>query len=318
MPALCILCGKNPSIKGSHIVSKFVVRRLKQGNPIGTLVHSDNVNRTFQDGWKRAYLCEVCEGQFSKYEDWFCRKVYDPMTEGTLREIDYSAELGLFAASLAFRYLWYALETDFHKSPSLGLLDLEKDLREALKADNLAQLKARSYIQFLAPVETGNQFPPGINSYLFEAIDGKVFEYGLRTIAGEPREQFWVIYVKLPGVFFLTSLLDRNQITCGFGEKLLHRILETGNLKTANHTGNENQMVNDIFIQRTFEIQADYEKMSPGRLERNREKIENTPDLEGYRAHQTHLLDVKLMQELASKQVQTPPVDKTDPRGGVN
>lgn len=315
MPALCILCGKNPPIKGSHIVSKFVVRRLKQGNPLGTLVHSDNVNRTFQDAWKRDYLCEVCEGQFSKYEDWFCRRVYEPMTEGAPCEVDYSAVLGLFVASLAFRYLWYALEIDFHNSPPLELLDLEKDLREALKSNNFAKLKARSYIQFLVPVDTVDRFPPGINSYLFEAIDGKVFDYGLHTIAGEPREKFWVIYVKLPGMFFLTSLLDRHQITCGFGERLLHRILETGNLKTAMHTGNDSLMVNDIFIQRTFQIQADYEKMSTNRLQRNREKIENTPDLEEYRAHQTHLRDVKLMQELASRQTQARPAAPADSGG---
>ncbi len=292
MPALCILCGKQPPIENSHVVPNFVIKRLKAGNPLKTLVHSDALTKAFQDGWKGDYLCQTCEGNFSKYENWFCKNIYDPWTAGKEVDVSYTEELGLFASSLAFRYIHYASEQNPSKPMPKALRDLNDDLRSALNANDLAGLRACSYLQFLAPVDTLEQFPPGINTYLFEAIDGKLFTYEVMgfTNTGLPvsDETFWITYVKLPGMFILTSLFDRRKATCCLAEPVGHRISRTGILRSSAHTGNTSQFVNDIFVERTKEIQADYGRMPLKRLRRSLERISKTPNPEDFRAYQNY------------------------------
>lgn len=105
MNKTCILCQQRPPIQHSHIVPKFAIRRLKKGNPIGTLIHSDEINKVEQDGWKRDYLCLQCEKRVSKLEDWFCKKVYDPFIETQISSFVYDGRLLEFSVSLYFRYL---------------------------------------------------------------------------------------------------------------------------------------------------------------------------------------------------------------------
>jgi hypothetical protein len=105
----CVLCGLKPPIEESHIVPKFVFKRLKYGSPLDSLRNSENVNKTYQDGWKGDYLCADCEARFSKWEDWFVKAVYDPFRAGVATTFPYDERLALFAASLHFRN--YAFQT---------------------------------------------------------------------------------------------------------------------------------------------------------------------------------------------------------------
>jgi hypothetical protein len=292
MPSLCILCNHNPPIENSHIVPNFVIKRLKAGNPLQTLVHSNALNKTFQDGWKGNYLCKTCEGKFSKLEGWFCGTIYDPYLAGTAIKVNYTEQLGLFAASLAFRYLRFGFEQNPSKPVPPRLRELDEDLRAALDSGSLSNLRANSYLQFLAPVTSIKTFPPGINTYLFEAIDGSAFPWCI-----PPTEEYWVVYVKLPGMFFLTSLLDLDRIRVP-GGLAGHQIQPAGILESKVQSGNLSVLVSDTFREKALEIQADYERMPASRLKRNMEKISKTPNKEQSRAHQTYLLDARLLSEL--------------------
>ena len=49
------------------------------------------------------------EQDFSKLEGWFCNKVYDPFLANGSVAVNYSKELGLFVASVGFRYIHLTL-----------------------------------------------------------------------------------------------------------------------------------------------------------------------------------------------------------------
>jgi hypothetical protein len=297
MPSTCILCQQDPPIENSHIVPKFVIRRLKTGNPLQTLVHSDVLNKIFQDGWKEDYLCTACEQRFSKLEGWFCKSVYDPFLAGTQPKLNYGPELGLFAASLAFRFIRYAIDKNPSKPVPLALTGLYENLRVGLLADSLSPITSRSYVQFLVPVTSLEKFPPGVNTYFFEAIDGKLFTYVL-----PPAPESWLVFVKLPGVFFIHSALDLRQVFAARPELLAgHEIVSSGVLDSSSQAGVLSALVEDIFCERSVEIQANYSRMSPARISKMTQKIGNVANKQQYRAHQTYLLDMKLLSDFEAK-----------------
>src|SRR5260221_4795655 len=133
---ICILCKSNPPIEKSHIIPAFVIRRLKKGSPLDTLIHSDKLSKTFYDGWKGPYLCAACEQDFSKLENFFCTAVYDPFDKKALTSFDYGPELLLFAASLIFPWLHLAIEFNPNKPRQPEVEAIYENLRSSLLAKN--------------------------------------------------------------------------------------------------------------------------------------------------------------------------------------
>lgn len=132
MNALCILCESKSPIENSHIVSKFVVRRIKAGTPHGTLRHSDDLKRSRQDGWKAAYLCAACEAKLGKWEDWFSRTVFVPYTKHVAHQFPMTERLVLFAASLHLRCIRRAF--DLHPTASEARLTaMYENLRQVCR-----------------------------------------------------------------------------------------------------------------------------------------------------------------------------------------
>ena len=91
----CILCEKNPPIRESHVIPKFIFNKLKECNPLGVLIDAKH-EHLMQDGWKGAYLCRECEEQFSRYEKWFCERIFNPFWNNNLSNVNYKEELKLF------------------------------------------------------------------------------------------------------------------------------------------------------------------------------------------------------------------------------
>jgi hypothetical protein len=53
-----------------------VVKHLKRGTPVKSLIHSTEPSASRQDAWKGPYLCAGCEQTVSKLEARFARAVY--------------------------------------------------------------------------------------------------------------------------------------------------------------------------------------------------------------------------------------------------
>lgn len=297
MASTCILCLMNPPIANSHIFPKFVIRRLKAGNVLQTLIHSDALNKVFQDGWKEDYLCANCEQKFSRLEHSFCQNVYDPFLACSPVKLNYGSELGLFAASLAFRYIRFAIDKNPSKSSFPALMSLYENLRKGLLADSLSDIAAHSYVQFLFPIKSVDRFPPGVNTYFFEAVDGELFTH---TVPQSP--EFWLVYLKLPGLFFITSASDLRQVYATNPAVLVsHEILCSGILDSNSQSGKLSMLVEDIFCGRAAEIQVNYSKLPYGRISKMSQKIANTTNKEQYRAHRTYLLDKQLLSDFEAK-----------------
>lgn len=94
---------------------------------------------------------------------------------------------------------------------------------------------------FLRPV-----LPPGINTYFFESIDGKAFDFK------PPNFSFWVIYLKLPGMFFLLSGHDLAPFAPYPEPMNAQKIGITGTMEEVHRPAGVSVLVADIFKARAL------------------------------------------------------------------
>ncbi|MDV7635182.1 hypothetical protein R4796_02285 [Acinetobacter baumannii] len=66
---ICIYCEKNEAIKNSHIIPKFFYDWMKETAITPYLRDISKPNQRLQDGLKVPLLCEICENNFSKFEN---------------------------------------------------------------------------------------------------------------------------------------------------------------------------------------------------------------------------------------------------------
>ena len=290
MRTSCILCRTKPPIKNSHVVPKFAVKRLKAGNPIGTLVHSNNPRQVHQDAWKSDLLCKECEKAFCLWEDWTCKHIFDPFLKNGNVKVKYDEKFGLFAASLCFRYIQRAFDENPQKQVSPVFQAMFDNLRESLLKKNFPGISSYLYAQFFQPVTLPGQFPPGVNTYFFESIDGECFRYII-----PPLGLTWMVYVKLPGCFFILSGCDLKMIFRPPSLVDSHLIQPTGVLDSALQSGKIIALVSDTVIRQSREIQLHYSKMPAERLARNMAKIAAVQNKQQYRAHKSFELDNQLL-----------------------
>ncbi len=146
-------------------------------------------------------------------------------------------------------------------------------------------------MQLLKPVTTIDVFPPGVNTYLFEAADLLVMQWkDVRSLS----------FVKPPDVLFVTCNFDLN---AGMPQPNLldgHLIHPAGTLDLAAQSGALLIEAKEHVIKRTIDIQANYTKMSPAQFQKIQEKINVDRDKEKSRAHRTYELDRALL-ELSRK-----------------
>jgi hypothetical protein len=296
----CILCQSKPPIQYSHIVPAFVIRRLKKGSPLDSLIHSDRLEKTFHDGWKGPYLCADCEQKFSRLEAWFCNTVYDPWDKNTLTNFQYGPELLLFGASLIFRYLHFAMEYN-SGHPSVTILrPCYENLRSSLLSDDPSAISSTVYLDFFAPITTPEGFPPGINQYLFRAIDGKVQDWVVPPIT-----TIWTVFVKLPGMNFVLSTYDLTLFRNQYAE-IKQKVELSGTMDiTFQPNSVFMQLYGEDFIARAKEIQSTYDKLPAGRVQKMTDKITKSAPIPQSRAEQAYLQDMTLL--MAYQKIVAPP-----------
>jgi hypothetical protein len=106
-PGVCAFCEEEKELRESHVLPAFVFRWLRGRSGLGHIRNSDNPNRRVQDGLKLKWLCDTCEGLFSRFETAFATKVFHPWLGGTNR-IAYDDLILKFCVSVSWRVLKYA------------------------------------------------------------------------------------------------------------------------------------------------------------------------------------------------------------------
>lgn len=110
-PADCVLCEVNKQDELSHIIPKFIVKKLMRESDSGRYRSAGNPNVVWQDGKKLPLLCPKCEDLLSKWEKHFAQTIFHPSYQGALpQQTGCGDAIALkFLASLSFRGIAYAL-----------------------------------------------------------------------------------------------------------------------------------------------------------------------------------------------------------------
>lgn len=133
----CALCGKQDMLEKSHIVPKFIFRRIMKNSPSGFMRNQNEPDVRLQDGSKTYLLCGECEDRFSKLETEFANKVFHPYKNAKLKDFEYEEWLIKFIVSVNWRTLYLDL-VDYVKNPNIdidtleSIIENEKILREFL------------------------------------------------------------------------------------------------------------------------------------------------------------------------------------------
>lgn len=108
---ICALCLNDRPLEVSHIVPRFVAKRLKADSPNPFLRNTLEPNRRLQDAPKKRLLCRECEERLSRLEDAFAREIFAPTMDGdVIDELVVTREHRAFCASLLWRALLLTLE----------------------------------------------------------------------------------------------------------------------------------------------------------------------------------------------------------------
>ena len=96
----CALCGKETELEKSHIIPKFVFRRIINNSATGFMRNIFNSEKRIQDGSKQYLLCGDCEDRFNSYETIFASNVFNPYKNGKLEDFEYKEWLSKFIISV--------------------------------------------------------------------------------------------------------------------------------------------------------------------------------------------------------------------------
>ncbi len=289
MNKLCILCKINPPIENSHIVPKFALKRLKKGNPIGSLIHSAKINKVEQDGWKKNYLCNNCEQRFSKLEGWFCKNVYDPFIQKNLNSFSYDLKLMEFSVSLYFRYNQLVIDSNDKDQNCSEITQILDDFSNRLIAFDYQNVY--SYLSFHQEVTRLDQgYVPGINTYFFECIDGGMFDYYI-----DNSHKFWVMFVKMPYLYFLWSGENLEKIFKNNPEVKNYQIKDSGFYNISARNTCLDHLLKEEFNRRALKIQYGYLAMDDSRLNNIKTRISQTQNIGNFRSSYSYNFDINLL-----------------------
>jgi hypothetical protein len=171
----CKLCNKEKKLMESHIIPKFVYRWMKQTGT-GRLRQGLLVNKPIQDGKKEVLLCQDCEQEFCKREDWFKKYVFISFINNRNTTFYPSDNLKYFAISLLWRVLIY-FKDDGNKYKFKDKLDeAEIEWRKYLyENENLIKYDTIHLICNSDEIKIIDA-PNRIYSYLLRAVDIEIGE----------------------------------------------------------------------------------------------------------------------------------------------
>lgn len=171
----CRLCGQHSELRLSHVLPAFVFRWLRETSGTGHIRRSDEPNVRVQDGLKRPWLCDACEGRLNRSETEFANSLFYPYLANSGVRIRYSEWLMHFCTSLSWRVLKLYLEEQHLGDWEPHALDRAAEAEAAWRGVLLGQTPhAGAFEQHILPLDriesaTG-KLASNINRYLMRAI----------------------------------------------------------------------------------------------------------------------------------------------------
>lgn len=263
----CALCGKQSTLRESHIVPKFVSEWLKQTSATGYLRSPGSPNLRVQDGVKQTLLCGECEKRLSVWEGLFARNIFKPYQTHRREETHqqtfvYNEWLRRFAISLAWRTAYINLAAFQERSPLLVPV-----VEEALSTwarylldDQGTPGSYEHHLLFLDEVASaqGIEVPAHLHAYMLRTTDMDLISDSAGKLAR--------VYIKLPGMVFWSTITPTTAE--GWQGTL---ILARGTIATG-------QLVDDevflrFFFQSAAMVAAKMEAMTDAQQERIKESM---------------------------------------------
>jgi hypothetical protein len=199
-PANCKLCDAPAPLQGSHLIPGFVARWIKETSATGFLRGFETPNRRAQDFPTRRLLCQNCEGRFSKAENLFSQRVFKPFHEEERSTFEYDGWFLYFAVSLAWRCLVTADPNNLALYPqhAQAVATAEASMRNYL-LERSARIGPYRFNLFFTPtgVTSTGPLPEGLSWYSLRGAD-------MTPVYSQNK---FATYVKLPGMFFWTSIV---------------------------------------------------------------------------------------------------------------
>lgn len=135
---VCAFCDQTAVLRESHILPAFVYRWLRGRSGTGHMRNTGNPNMRVQDGIKLKWLCDECEGKFSRYETAFVNKVFNPWNEGNLH-VKYEEWLLKFCVSISWRIIEFCYgrnkEHSYTAEQMLLVEKAKRDWKSFLRSD---------------------------------------------------------------------------------------------------------------------------------------------------------------------------------------
>jgi hypothetical protein len=139
----------------------------------------------------------------------------------------------------------------------------------------------------------GEGYIPGINIYFYECIDGGMFDWHFN-----PSDKLWIMYVKLPYLYFFWSGADLKRLFIRNNDAREIsglQILSGGTYQFSAKNSCLDHLVRDIFNQKASQIQNGYLFMDAKRLNNIKARISSTPNLADFKAEHSYQLDMALL-----------------------
>ncbi len=154
----CALCRQKKELQLSHIVPKFVGRRLKNTSP-GNIRNTNEPNKIAQDIEKHFMLCHDCEELFSEKETWFASHIFNTYHDKNEKTFDYDESLTYFIISLSWRSLYldlaeFAADPEFDKDILMTLFRSEEIMRDYLMGKRTDIGSIENHVFFLDRIQS--------------------------------------------------------------------------------------------------------------------------------------------------------------------
>lgn len=269
----CALCRKEANLENSHIIPKFVTRKLVKKSATGFMRNIFNPQKRIQDGSKQYLLCGDCEDRFNEYETIFASNVFNPYKNGKLKDFEYKEWLSKFIVSVNWRTLYLDL-IEYVNGQNIGIdvlekyIECEQILREFLLDERKDIEKMDINMFIFNDIKSASQEIIDCNPYSF--FYGGFFDYTV-AIPSNGEECIGII-ANLSGLIIYTTLYSSQKYKSTNTNVELHG----GNFKVSNQSS-ENPILGNVF-QYMIESRKEQEELSEEELKKIIKSIERNPD----------------------------------------
>ncbi len=262
----CLLCGVPARLQLSHVIPAFVFRWSRNTSGTGFLRYGKVPNKRVQDGVKKYWLCQDCEGRFNRVETKFATEIFHPYSSREESRFRYGPWMLRFGASVVWRVLQlYRAEKGLQTFPAEHqphLDSAERVWREFLLGERPHPGVHQIHMLPMDVIEhtsSTQNLPPNYNRYIARMID--------TDVAHSPSIAY--VYAKLGRFIFLgfAMLKYPNQwvgtklhasegrieprryvVPRPFGEYINHRARNAARI-SASISERQNEVINRSFVE---------------------------------------------------------------------